>query len=115
MRDPLEQKADTFEERQVLAIEGIALCLDALASSMDALTTEVGLWRISMMDSTNMSKKLLTVGEAQEILSIGRTRMFSLIATGQLRSILIGSSRRIPSDAVEEFVQELLLESNTDS
>jgi len=115
MSDPLEQKADTFEERQVLAIEGIARCLDALASLMDALTTEVGLWRNSMMDSTNMSKKLLTVGEAQEILSIGRTRMFSLIATGQLRSILIGSSRRIPSDAVEEFVQELLLESNTDS
>ena len=48
MRDPLEQKADTFEERQVLAIEGIALCLDALASSMDALTTEVALWRDSV-------------------------------------------------------------------
>ena len=67
------------------------------------------------MDSTYMGKKLLTVGEVQEMLSIGRTRVFSLIATGQLRSVLIGSSRRIPSDAVEEFVQELLLESNTDS
>jgi len=67
------------------------------------------------MGSIYMSKKLLTVGEVQEMLSIGRTRVFSLIATGQLRSVLIGSSRRIPSDAVEEFVQELLLESSTDS
>ena len=83
--------------------------------ALEQIAAELGKLRNSMMDSTNMSKKLLTVGEAQEILSIGRTRMFSLIATGQLRSILIGSSRRIPSDAVEEFVQELLLESNTDS
>ena len=67
------------------------------------------------MDSTYMGKKLLTVGEVQEMLSIGRTRVFSLIASGQLRSVLIGSSRRIPSDAVEEFVQELLLESSADS
>jgi hypothetical protein len=52
MSDPLEQKADTFEERQVLAIEGIALCLDALASSMNALVEEVGLWRISVEEKT---------------------------------------------------------------
>jgi len=52
MRDPLEQKADTFEERQVLAIEGIALCLDELASSMNALVEEVGLWRISVEEKT---------------------------------------------------------------
>tara|TARA_R100001086_G_C11718477_1_gene226237 strand:- start:45 stop:401 length:357 start_codon:yes stop_codon:yes gene_type:complete len=96
-----EEEARGLPKRQVEALEQIA--------------AELGKLRNSMMDSTNMSKKLLTVGEAQEILSIGRTRMFSLIATGQLRSILIGSSRRIPSDAVEEFVQELLLESNTDS
>ena len=67
------------------------------------------------MNSNYISKKLLTVGEVQEMLSIGRTRVFSLIATGQLRSVLIGSSRRIPSDAVEAFVEELLLESSQDS
>jgi excisionase family DNA binding protein len=62
-----------------------------------------------------LNKKLLTTTEVQEMLSIGRTRVFSLIASGQLRSVLIGASRRIPTDAVEEFIQELLLESSRDS
>ena len=62
-----------------------------------------------------MDKKLLTITEVQEMLSVGRTRVFALIASGQLRSVLIGSSRRIPTDAVEEFIQELLLQSGRDS
>ena len=62
-----------------------------------------------------MDKKLLTITEVQEMLSVGRTRVFALIASGQLRSVLIGSSRRIPTDAVEEFIQELLLQSSRDS
>jgi len=62
-----------------------------------------------------MDKKLLTTAEVQEMLSVGRTRVFALIASGQLRSVLIGSSRRIPTDAVEEFIQELLLQSSRDS
>ena len=62
-----------------------------------------------------MDKKLLTTTEVQEMLSVGRTRVFALIASGQLRSVLIGSSRRIPTDAVEEFIQELLLQSSRDS
>ena len=66
------------------------------------------------MDSIYPGKKLLTVAEVQELLSIGRTRVFSLIASGNLRSVLIGSSRRIPADALEEFIQELVHESRTD-
>ncbi len=62
-----------------------------------------------------MDKKLLTTTEVQEMLSVGRTRVFALIASGQLRSVLIGSSRRIPTDSVEEFIQELLLQSSRDS
>ena len=62
-----------------------------------------------------MDKKLLTTAEVQEMLSVGRTRVFALIASGQLRSVLIGSSRRIPTDSVEEFIQELLLQSSRDS
>ena len=62
-----------------------------------------------------MDKKLLTTTEVQEMLSVGRTRVFALIASGQLRSVLIGSSRRIPTDSVGEFIQELLLQSSRDS
>ena len=52
-------------------------------------------------------RKLLTVQETQELLSIGRTRLFQLIASGRLKSVKIGSSRRIPISAVDEFIEEL--------
>lgn len=54
-----------------------------------------------------MDKLLLTPEEAAEVLGIGRTRVFRLMATGELRSLLIGRSRRIPADALPEFVAVL--------
>jgi excisionase family DNA binding protein len=52
-------------------------------------------------------KLLLSPEEAADVLSIGRTRVYRLIATGELRSMLIGRSRRIPSSALVEFVRQL--------
>jgi len=62
------------------------------------------------MTSIHPDKKLLTIDDVQKTLSIGRTRVFALIASGQLPSVLIGSSRRIPSEAVDQFIQDLLLQ-----
>jgi excisionase family DNA binding protein len=50
---------------------------------------------------------VLTVEAAAEVLSISRTRMFALIKTGAIQSIRIGRLRRIPSEALLTFVQEL--------
>ncbi|WP_329273822.1 helix-turn-helix domain-containing protein [Streptomyces sp. NBC_01451] len=47
---------------------------------------------------------LLTVEEAARRLRIGRTTCFALIRTGELESIDIGRLRRVPADAVPEFV-----------
>jgi excisionase family DNA binding protein len=44
------------------------------------------------------------VSEALELLPIGRTKMFELIATGELRTITIGRRRLIPADALAAFV-----------
>jgi excisionase family DNA binding protein len=50
---------------------------------------------------------LLTVEEAARRLSIGRTTCFKLIRTGALESVPIGRLRRIPSDAIPEYVARL--------
>ena len=63
------------------------------------------------MNTRIQSKILLTVSDVQEILSIGRTRIFLLIASGELKSIRIGSSRRITVDALDDFVNRLVAES----
>jgi len=54
-----------------------------------------------------MEKVLLSVKEAAERLSLGRTKAYELIASGQLRSVNIGRARRVPVDALPEFVQSL--------
>jgi excisionase family DNA binding protein len=53
------------------------------------------------------SQLLLTPNDAAIRLSIGRTAIYELIATGELESFKIGRSRRIPSAAVESYVERL--------
>jgi excisionase family DNA binding protein len=50
---------------------------------------------------------LLTVEEAARALHIGRSRVFSLIKSGELVSVKIGHSRRISTDAVRDFARAL--------
>ncbi|MEV6807316.1 helix-turn-helix domain-containing protein [Streptomyces sp. NPDC051132] len=47
---------------------------------------------------------LLTVEEAARRLQIGRTVCYRLIRSGELESITVGHLRRVPADAVPEFV-----------
>ena len=54
-----------------------------------------------------MNKVLLTAEEAADALSIGRTKLYELVALGLLRSVQIGKSRRIPVSAIHEFVDRL--------
>lgn len=54
-----------------------------------------------------MQKLLLTVEETAEVLAIGRTKVFDLIALGLLKSVRIGGSRRVPVAAIEEYVSRL--------
>jgi excisionase family DNA binding protein len=54
-----------------------------------------------------MDKLLLTPEQAADVLSIGRTKLYELLATGELTSIRLGGSRRIPADAIRQFVADL--------
>ncbi|MQA14718.1 MAG: helix-turn-helix domain-containing protein [Pseudonocardiaceae bacterium] len=55
-----------------------------------------------------MNKKLYRVEEAAQLLGVGRTRVFDLIKLGELRSVKIGCSRRIPAAALDEYIERLL-------
>ncbi|MET7742078.1 helix-turn-helix domain-containing protein [Streptomyces sp. NPDC005385] len=50
---------------------------------------------------------LLTVEEAARRLGIGRTTCFTLIASGELESVKVGTLRRIPADALTAYVGRL--------
>lgn len=50
---------------------------------------------------------LLTPEQACETLNVGRTRLYELMREGTLRSVTIGRSRRIPVQAIDEYVDLL--------
>ena len=41
------------------------------------------------------------------MLGIGWSKLFELLASGDLESVCIGHSRRIPMDAIESFLHKL--------
>ena len=50
---------------------------------------------------------MLTADEVATALGIGRTRVFNLMATGELKSVKIGRSRRVTLRDCEEFIAQL--------
>jgi excisionase family DNA binding protein len=51
-------------------------------------------------------KLLLTAEETADTLGISRARIFQLLASGHIKSIKIGRSRRIPVAELERWVSE---------
>lgn len=56
---------------------------------------------------TEVERVLLRPEEVAAMLGIGRSIVFELLRTGELRSVKIGKSRRIPRVAVHEYVDGL--------
>lgn len=54
-----------------------------------------------------MDKLLLTPVEAATLLGVGRSKVYQLLKSGQLTSVRIGRSRRVPAEAVQKFVAGL--------
>lgn len=55
-----------------------------------------------------MEKLLLRPMECAELLGIGRSRTYDLLATGELKSIRLGRSIRVPVAALREWVENQL-------
>lgn len=62
---------------------------------------------IKLSAVTNISNLplALTVLEAGQVLRVGRSVTYELVRSGQLRSVRIGRSIRIPRDALVEYLQ----------
>ncbi|MEE1794395.1 helix-turn-helix domain-containing protein [Streptomyces sp. BE308] len=54
--------------------------------------------------TTAATAELLTVPEVMARLKLGRSTVYDLIRSRRLTSITIGRSRRIPADAVRDFI-----------
>ena len=54
-----------------------------------------------------LMKLLVTPEEAADLLSIGRSKLYELLAAGAVESVRVGTCRRIPVQALEDFVSRL--------
>jgi len=54
-----------------------------------------------------LNKLLVTPDEAAELLSIGRSKLYELLAEGAVESVRVGTCRRIPVQALKDFVSSL--------
>lgn len=54
-----------------------------------------------------METVLLKIPDVMERLSVGQTKVYELMSTGELRSVKVGRARRVPSDELERFMAQL--------
>lgn len=56
---------------------------------------------------SDQPRVLLSVEQAADRLSIGRTTVYRLIKTGELQSVRVGRLRRIAADALDDYAASL--------
>jgi excisionase family DNA binding protein len=56
------------------------------------------------------AKLLLSIEEAAEQLNVGRTYVYGLLTRGEIRSVKLGKSRRIPTEEIGAYVERLKAE-----
>lgn len=79
----------------------IALLADALGVTQQQL---LGLVRAHTDTAPDPTLVALTVEEAARRLGVGRTTMYALLASGEVPSVTIGRLRRIPAEALNDYV-----------
>jgi excisionase family DNA binding protein len=52
-------------------------------------------------------KLLLTVDQAAERLSVGRSLLYTRLLRGDLRSVKVGRRRLVPAAALDQFIEQL--------
>ena len=61
-----------------------------------------------------MDELLVSVEEAARRIAVGRSHLYELLGRGEIESIRIGRSRRIPVTALEEYTSRKLDEARSE-
>jgi excisionase family DNA binding protein len=56
---------------------------------------------------TLVNRQLLTIDEVASLCSLGRTKIYELVRSGEIESVKVGAARRITPAAVAAFIQRL--------
>ncbi|MGW9497466.1 helix-turn-helix domain-containing protein [Streptomyces prasinus] len=87
--------------QHALPIAQIAQLLDVPEDALLTLMAE-------RWPADDTSRLALTVAEAARRIGIGRTKLYEYVSSGEIASVKIGSLRRIPAEAVNDFLARRL-------
>jgi excisionase family DNA binding protein len=93
----------TATERAQAAVADLAAQLSELRERIRDLAEELAARR----HPSESPPVLLTIEEAARTLRISRTVVWQLIKSGELRSVKIGASRRVPVAAITDYTAAL--------
>jgi excisionase family DNA binding protein len=62
-----------------------------------------------------VDRLLLRPAEVADVLGVGRSKVYGLLATGELPSVRVGHSVRVPAAALHRWVEEHAAETGTAS
>ena len=54
-----------------------------------------------------MESQLYTARQVAQVLMLSRSKTYELLTTGELKSVKIGRSRRVPAEFLDEYVEGL--------
>lgn len=66
-----------------------------------------------MVETEEQSKKVYTVDDIMEILSITRRTVHNWIKTGRMKAVRIGRQLRIPIEFYEDFMKNNLVDNSS--
>lgn len=59
------------------------------------------------MSLAPLEQRLLKVPQVMEVLGLSRWQIYNLIRSGDLESVKVGRSRRVPLAAIDQFISQL--------
>ncbi len=87
-------------------IAALRRSVQAIRSELDA--TEAALADLGAAPQNSESATLLTVAETAQALRASRSRIFELLASGELNGVKIGRNRLIPRTSIEAYLTRLV-------
>ncbi len=62
---------------------------------------------VHVEEEERVEEQLMRIVDAAEATKLSRSKIYELIARGELESVVIGRARRIPVEALKEYVARL--------
>ena len=57
------------------------------------------------MNANETRPKAVKMETAAELMGVGRTTMYGLVLSGEVRSLKVGARRLVPMTAIDEFIE----------